>query len=250
MARQRVVSYVYVCDVCGSEITRAAPSREITWLGGAHPVDLCAAHQRELDRVLSELKVFVDAARPVRRPAGSVRGVRPSLPAASVARPWAPPDGRCRKAPPELFFVSPGDDPAPAKAVCARCPVLAGCRQHALGIPGLAGIWAGMTEGERDQERSRVACDPPSWARPVAPTAAGRSRAASPGSLSRVLQELTATPNRWASVAHWEGGRVAGMVATKLRTGRLPVPGGGTWEFEGRSSDEGGSDLYAHFTSA
>lgn len=64
--------------------------------------------------------------------------------------------GACRTADPELFY--PISEAAPnqgqiaeAKAVCASCPVLAVCRQHALGKPEPFGVWGGMTEWERER---------------------------------------------------------------------------------------------------
>lgn len=42
-----------------------------------------------------------------------------------------------------------------AKAVCARCPVLADCRRHALRAPEPFGIWGGMTAAERRAKLAR-----------------------------------------------------------------------------------------------
>jgi WhiB family redox-sensing transcriptional regulator len=36
-----------------------------------------------------------------------------------------------------------------AKAVCARCPVVADCRRHALRAREPFGVWGGMTASER-----------------------------------------------------------------------------------------------------
>lgn len=36
-----------------------------------------------------------------------------------------------------------------AKAICATCPVLAQCREHALSAREPYGVWGGMTEHER-----------------------------------------------------------------------------------------------------
>jgi WhiB family transcriptional regulator, redox-sensing transcriptional regulator len=38
---------------------------------------------------------------------------------------------------------------ADAKAICARCPVIADCRAHALQVQEPYGIWGGLTEHER-----------------------------------------------------------------------------------------------------
>lgn len=42
-----------------------------------------------------------------------------------------------------------------AKAVCATCPVLARCREHALSTQEPYGVWGGMTEEERREEIER-----------------------------------------------------------------------------------------------
>jgi WhiB family redox-sensing transcriptional regulator len=65
--------------------------------------------------------------------------------------------GACRAVPPESFFHPEGErgssrtmrDQA-AKAVCARCPVLAECARHALAVHEPYGVWGGMSEDERD----------------------------------------------------------------------------------------------------
>ncbi|MTA96041.1 MAG: WhiB family transcriptional regulator, partial [Actinobacteria bacterium] len=36
-----------------------------------------------------------------------------------------------------------------AKAICASCPVLAQCRDHALAVQEPYGIWGGLSEDER-----------------------------------------------------------------------------------------------------
>jgi WhiB family redox-sensing transcriptional regulator len=62
----------------------------------------------------------------------------------------------CLEENPELFFPIGNSGPAQAqiaeaKAVCARCPVLAECRAWALDNPKLAefGVFGGMSEDER-----------------------------------------------------------------------------------------------------
>jgi WhiB family redox-sensing transcriptional regulator len=62
----------------------------------------------------------------------------------------------CLDEDPELFFPIGNTGPAliqveEAKAVCARCPVLAECRAWALDNPKLAefGVFGGMSEDER-----------------------------------------------------------------------------------------------------
>src|SRR5207249_7912786 len=43
---------------------------------------------------------------------------------------------------------------AVAKRVCAECPVRQQCLEHALALPEQFGIWGGLTELERADERS------------------------------------------------------------------------------------------------
>ena len=67
-------------------------------------------------------------------------------------------EGPCRKADPEVFFHPEGErggtrrrrDEA-AKAICATCPVLERCREHALTVQEPYGVWGGLTEDERHQ---------------------------------------------------------------------------------------------------
>ncbi len=58
----------------------------------------------------------------------------------------------------DLFFPETDDAEAvaPAKAICAGCPVREPCRAHALDHPAELGIWGGMTESERTRERLRL----------------------------------------------------------------------------------------------
>lgn len=70
--------------------------------------------------------------------------------------------GACRGADHELFFHPEGERgprragrEAAAKAVCARCPVLALCREHALAAREPYGIWGGLAEQEREQLLAR-----------------------------------------------------------------------------------------------
>ncbi len=66
-------------------------------------------------------------------------------------------DGACRAVDPSVFFHPEGErGPArrrrdeSAKAVCATCPVMEQCRQHALTVREPYGVWGGMTEDERE----------------------------------------------------------------------------------------------------
>jgi len=66
--------------------------------------------------------------------------------------------GACLKADPTLFFHPEGergpmrrDRDAAAKAVCAPCPVIRECREHALAVREPFGVWGGLTEDEREE---------------------------------------------------------------------------------------------------
>lgn len=62
----------------------------------------------------------------------------------------------CRRDEASLFFA-PSKEPTAArlsreqqaKQVCARCPVLLECREHALAQPEPYGVWGGLTAAER-----------------------------------------------------------------------------------------------------
>ena len=58
---------------------------------------------------------------------------------------------------PELFFHPEGEQgpsrrkrESTAKAVCARCPVIARCALHALAVREPYGVWGGLSEDERE----------------------------------------------------------------------------------------------------
>mgnify|MGYP002631127757 FL=1 len=46
---------------------------------------------------------------------------------------------------------------ATAKAICAACPVLAQCRDHALKAREPYGVWGGMSEEDREAHFARQA---------------------------------------------------------------------------------------------
>ena len=66
-------------------------------------------------------------------------------------------EGACREADPETFF-SPDAERGPrrrareaaAKAMCAVCPVVQQCLEHALTVREPYGVWGGLTINERD----------------------------------------------------------------------------------------------------
>ena len=61
--------------------------------------------------------------------------------------------GLCTQVDPAVFFPIKGGSPRAAKAVCARCDILANCLRDALADPSLEGVWAGTTEREREHLR-------------------------------------------------------------------------------------------------
>ncbi|WNM68991.1 WhiB family transcription factor [Mycobacterium Phage TribleTrouble] len=59
-------------------------------------------------------------------------------------------DALCAQVDPDLFFPERGQPGAPAKSVCARCPVIDQCREFALSSPTeLWGVWGGLSQRER-----------------------------------------------------------------------------------------------------
>ena len=65
--------------------------------------------------------------------------------------------GSCRDADPTLFFHPEGErGPArcnrdsAAQAVCASCPVMLQCREHAIAVREPYGVWGGLTEDDRE----------------------------------------------------------------------------------------------------
>lgn len=66
-------------------------------------------------------------------------------------------EGRCRSENDELFFGPNGFEPKherlaredAAKAICATCPVIQPCREHALRYAEPYGVWGGLGEAER-----------------------------------------------------------------------------------------------------
>lgn len=181
---------------------------------------------------MTDLDVDVE---PYQRPADPP-GVLEGVPAPG---PWAR-LGRCRTAPPELFFPERGDDLRQAKAICRSCPVINECRDYAVPHRDLLGVWGGLSAKERSALR-RAAQSEPSADSAAHPPAAQRSEN---GALYAVLEQLTAHPGRWAKVGHFASPGSAATTASLLRTGDRPAPPG-PWEFDGRRNPDGGSDLYA-----
>lgn len=64
--------------------------------------------------------------------------------------------GACRQAEPSIFFHPEGERGTArrrraeaAKAVCADCPVIQQCRDHALRVREPYGVWGGLSEDDR-----------------------------------------------------------------------------------------------------
>lgn len=55
----------------------------------------------------------------------------------------------CRGIDPDVFFPTAGEPVAPAKAICATCPVRTHCRDHALDHHEDHGIWGGLDARQR-----------------------------------------------------------------------------------------------------
>ncbi|MFF7452602.1 WhiB family transcriptional regulator [Kitasatospora sp. NPDC008115] len=80
---------------------------------------------------------------------------RPAPQPAGEDNPWHT-AAACRRDEVGLFFA-PSKEPTAArlsreeqaKQVCARCPVLLDCREHALAQPEPYGVWGGLTAAER-----------------------------------------------------------------------------------------------------
>ncbi|MET7638243.1 WhiB family transcriptional regulator [Streptomyces sp. NPDC005438] len=79
----------------------------------------------------------------------------PRMSTGEQAGPWHT-EAACRRDEAGLFFA-PSQEPTAArlsreqaaKSVCARCPVLMECREHALLQPEPYGVWGGLTAAER-----------------------------------------------------------------------------------------------------
>lgn len=84
------------------------------------------------------------------------RAPQPIVPARFEAEGWED-EARCRTQDARLFFGPNRFEPkherlareAAAKAICATCPVVAPCRQHALAEGELYGVWGGLGEADR-----------------------------------------------------------------------------------------------------
>ncbi len=64
-------------------------------------------------------------------------------------------DSACRKYPTDWWFSAGHEDMKRGKHICATCPVRVECLEHAVARPGLLGMWAETTPGERAAMRAR-----------------------------------------------------------------------------------------------
>lgn len=55
----------------------------------------------------------------------------------------------CRGLDPTIFHPTTEEETETAKAVCAQCPVIALCLEHAIEHREKNGVWGGVTEQER-----------------------------------------------------------------------------------------------------
>lgn len=72
-------------------------------------------------------------------------------------------EGACRDLEPSVFFHPEGERGSArrlraerAKAICATCPVIALCRDHALRVKEPYGVWGGLSEDDRSNARRRA----------------------------------------------------------------------------------------------
>lgn len=84
-----------------------------------------------------------------RLPLGPGRSERTPVTDPTTIPPWRR-QAACKGLDPTIFYPSDDDDEClDAKAVCAQCPVVDLCLEHALGVREKEGIWGGCTERER-----------------------------------------------------------------------------------------------------
>ena len=55
----------------------------------------------------------------------------------------------CASVDPSIFHPDQGESPKAAKSICATCPVTAECLSWALSTNEVAGIFGGLTAGQR-----------------------------------------------------------------------------------------------------
>ena len=70
------------------------------------------------------------------------------------AAPWME-SALCRRVDPDVFHPHGADTSQRAKDVCAECPVIRECLDHAIAQHEESGVWGGMTAKERKEEIKR-----------------------------------------------------------------------------------------------
>ncbi len=156
--------------------------------------------------------------------------IRLPLDAVAAPGPWRA-QGACVGADTDLFFPGRGEPLEAAKKVCATCPVATACRDYAVPVAELKGVWGGLSEVERRRLRAERAM--PATTKPSRSQRAG---------LYATLAALTASPGHWAQVALYAGVDEADAAVAGLREGRLVAPRG-RWRFKVRSVPGGGALL-------
>ena len=61
----------------------------------------------------------------------------------------------CLYVDPELFHPEKGQRAGPAKRICMGCAVRGECREYAMGVPDMRGVWGATTERDRDRIRAK-----------------------------------------------------------------------------------------------
>jgi WhiB family redox-sensing transcriptional regulator len=61
----------------------------------------------------------------------------------------------CLDTDPELFHPEKGQRAGPAKRICMGCAVRGECREYAMTVPDMRGVWGATTERDRDRIRAK-----------------------------------------------------------------------------------------------
>jgi WhiB family transcriptional regulator, redox-sensing transcriptional regulator len=109
------------------------------------------AHYR-LDRLSAGVVVDMAAARSDRVVELGVLLIGGAAHDRPVAGEWTE-QAACADADPDIFFPERGKPTAPAKAICAVCPVRVECLEYALDASEKFGVWGGTSEKERRRLR-------------------------------------------------------------------------------------------------
>lgn len=66
----------------------------------------------------------------------------------------------CMNTDPGVFHPDKGESSTPAKRICAQCPVVTDCLEHALWAKEPLGVWGGLTARERSRVRGLMGATP------------------------------------------------------------------------------------------